>query len=109
MENPEPFRAGPAADVLAFEQANRHFFASSISDRGQAFFDEFDEQFAAMLDEQQAIGCASYVLLGGNGVSLRHRGGSQVVVDPGPELVTHTKQSHEWVASSEQSLSRSRG
>jgi [ribosomal protein S5]-alanine N-acetyltransferase len=40
--------------VLEFELANRIYFAHSISDRGDEFFDEFSEGFEALLAEQEA-------------------------------------------------------
>ena len=62
--------AGHALDVLAFELANRAYFAASISDRGDAFFDQFTEFYSASLAEQEAGGCAFYVLTGENGCVL---------------------------------------
>jgi [ribosomal protein S5]-alanine N-acetyltransferase len=56
---------GPA--VLAFELANRAYFAAFISDRGDEFFDQFTEQHNAMLAEQQGGICAFYVLIGEDG------------------------------------------
>jgi ribosomal-protein-alanine N-acetyltransferase len=41
---------GPA--LLAFELENRAYFASFVSDRGDAFFAEFDERLAALLGYQ---------------------------------------------------------
>ena len=52
---------GPA--VLAFELANRAYFAASISDRGDEFFDRFTDRYDALLAEQAAGGCAYYLLL----------------------------------------------
>jgi [ribosomal protein S5]-alanine N-acetyltransferase len=59
---------GPA--VLAFELANRDYFAASISDRGDEFFDHFTERHDAMLAEQEAGGCAFYVLVDDDGSVL---------------------------------------
>jgi len=56
--------------VLAFERANRAYFAASISDRGDDFFDHFTEQFADLLAEQQAGTCAFYALVGEDGSVL---------------------------------------
>jgi ribosomal-protein-alanine N-acetyltransferase len=42
------------AAVLAFERANRAYFAESISDRGDEFFEHFDEHVRALLAEQEA-------------------------------------------------------
>lgn len=62
--------ADHALDVLSFELWNRAYFAGSISDRGDAFFERFDEGFEALLAEQEAGGCACYVLVGENGCVL---------------------------------------
>jgi RimJ/RimL family protein N-acetyltransferase len=56
-------RAGHAPAVLAFELANRAYFAASISDRGDAFFEQFDEQHSSLLAEQEAGIRACYVLV----------------------------------------------
>jgi ribosomal-protein-alanine N-acetyltransferase len=66
----EPLRAGHAPAVLAFEVANRAWFAASISDRGDEFFRRFDDLFSASLAEQEAGVCAFYVLLDGDGSVL---------------------------------------
>lgn len=42
------------AAVLAFERANRAYFAESISDRGDEFFADFGAQYRAVLAEQEA-------------------------------------------------------
>lgn len=60
-------RADHAQAVLAFEQANRAYFAASISDRGDAFFAEFTERFSALLAEQAAGVGAFYVLVADDG------------------------------------------
>jgi ribosomal-protein-alanine N-acetyltransferase len=57
-------RAGHAPAVLAFELANRAYFATFISDRGDEFFDQFTERHNALLAEQDAGLCACYVLVG---------------------------------------------
>lgn len=62
--------ADHALDVLAFELGNRAYFAASISDRGDAFFDHFTELYDALLAEQEAGGCACYLLVGENGALL---------------------------------------
>ena len=53
---------GPA--VLAFEVANRAYFAASISDRGDDFFAQFAERFDALLAEQATGRRACYLLVG---------------------------------------------
>ncbi|MFF3942725.1 GNAT family N-acetyltransferase [Streptomyces phaeofaciens] len=62
--------AGHAPAVLAFELANRTYFAASISDRGDDFFDRFTDWFSASLAEQEAGICAFYVLVAEDGSVL---------------------------------------
>ena len=62
--------AGHAPAVLAFEVANRDYFAASISDRGDEFFAEFDDRFHALLAEQDAGACAFHVLVAEDGSVL---------------------------------------
>jgi [ribosomal protein S5]-alanine N-acetyltransferase len=63
-------RADHAPAVLAFELANRAYFAASISDRGEEFFDQFTNQHSAMLAEQEAGIGAFYVLVAEDGSVL---------------------------------------
>jgi ribosomal-protein-alanine N-acetyltransferase len=63
-------RADHADAVLAFERANRAWFAASISDRGDEFFDQFPERFQALLADQDAGGGAYYVLVAPDGAVL---------------------------------------
>lgn len=53
--------------VLAFERANRAYFAESISDRGDEFFEQFAERHRALLADQHAGVCAFYVLVAEDG------------------------------------------
>ncbi|UUU33824.1 GNAT family N-acetyltransferase [Streptomyces sp. CA-210063] len=62
--------AGHAPAVLAFELANRAYFAASISDRGDDFFDQFTDRYDASLAEQKAGICAFYVLVAEDGSVL---------------------------------------
>jgi ribosomal-protein-alanine N-acetyltransferase len=62
--------AGHAPALLAFERANRAYFAASISDRGDAFFDEFADRHSALLAEQAAGLGAFYVLVAEDGSVL---------------------------------------
>ncbi|WP_329182871.1 GNAT family N-acetyltransferase [Actinacidiphila glaucinigra] len=62
--------AGHASAVLAFELANRTYFAAAISDRGDDFFDQFTDGYSALLAEQAAGSCAFYVLVAGDGSVL---------------------------------------
>ena len=52
-----------APAVLAFELANRAYFAASIFDRGDDFFAQFTDRFDALLAEQEAGICAFHVLV----------------------------------------------
>jgi [ribosomal protein S5]-alanine N-acetyltransferase len=63
-------RAGHAPAVMAFELANRAYFAASISDRGDDFFDQFTDRYNALLAEQEAGTCACYVLVAADGSVL---------------------------------------
>jgi len=51
------------AAVLAFELANRAYFAESISDRGDDFYERFAERYHAHLAEQEAGICVFHVLV----------------------------------------------
>jgi RimJ/RimL family protein N-acetyltransferase len=62
--------AGHAPAVLAFELANRAYFAASVSDRGDDFYDQFTERHSALLAEQEAGICAFYVLVAEDGSVL---------------------------------------
>ena len=70
MPELQRLRADHAPAVLAFELANRAYFAASISDRGDEFFDRFTEQHDALLAEQEAGTCAFHVLVGDDGSIL---------------------------------------
>ena len=58
-------RHAPA--VLAFELANRTYFAAFISDRGDDFFDQFTARHSALLAEQETGAGAYYVLVAEDG------------------------------------------
>ncbi|MEV5782779.1 GNAT family N-acetyltransferase [Streptomyces sp. NPDC051639] len=62
--------AGHAPAVLAFELANRAYFAASISDRGDEYFAQFTDRHSALLAEQEAGICAFYVLVAEDGSVL---------------------------------------
>ena len=53
--------------VLAFELANRSYFAASISDRGEEYFAQFPARHAESLAEQRSGQCAYYVLVADDG------------------------------------------
>lgn len=59
----ERLRADHAPALLAFEKENRAYFAASITDRGDAFFEEFDELLALRLAEQAEGICHFHVLV----------------------------------------------
>jgi ribosomal-protein-alanine N-acetyltransferase len=63
-------RADHAAAVLAFELSNRTYFAASISDRGDEYFDQFTERLSALLADQEAGNGAYYVLVAQDGSVL---------------------------------------
>ena len=63
-------RPGHTQAVLAFELANRSYFAASISDRGDEYFDQFTQQHSALLAEQEAGVGAYYVLVATDGSVL---------------------------------------
>jgi ribosomal-protein-alanine N-acetyltransferase len=63
-------RADHAPAVLAFELANRAYFAAAVSDRGDDYFDQFTGRHSAMLAEQQAGTGAFYVLVAEDGSIL---------------------------------------
>ncbi len=70
MPELQRLRADHAPAVLAFELANRAYFAASISDRGDEFFEQFPDQHSALLAEQEAGTCAFYVLVDDDGSVL---------------------------------------
>ena len=63
-------RADHAPVILAFEVANRAFFAKYISDRGDEYFDQFTKWHDALLAEQDAGKCAFHVLIDEEGSVL---------------------------------------
>ena len=70
MPELQRLHAGHAPAVLAFELANRDYFAASISDRGDEFFDQYADRHRALLAEQEAGTCACYVLVAEDGSVL---------------------------------------
>lgn len=70
MPELQRLHAGHAPAVLAFELANRAYFAASISDRGDEYFDQFTDRYTALLAEQEAGLGAFYVLVAGDGSVL---------------------------------------
>lgn len=62
MPELQRLRADHAPAVLDFELANRAYFAASISDRGDEFYEHFTERHQAVLTWQQA-GVGAYHVL----------------------------------------------
>jgi ribosomal-protein-alanine N-acetyltransferase len=62
--------ADHAPAVLAFELANRAYFAASVPDRGDDYFDQFPTRYDALLAEQEAGICAFHVLVAEDGSVL---------------------------------------
>jgi ribosomal-protein-alanine N-acetyltransferase len=63
----EPLDARHAAAVLAFEKVNRSYFAKSISDRGDSFFQQFSDRYRELMGEQEAGTGAFYLLVDEHG------------------------------------------
>jgi ribosomal-protein-alanine N-acetyltransferase len=63
-------RADHAPAVLAFELANRAYFAASISDRGDEYFERFTERHSVLLAQQDAGIGAFHVLVAEDGSVL---------------------------------------
>ncbi|HET7385404.1 MAG TPA: GNAT family N-acetyltransferase [Nocardioidaceae bacterium] len=70
MPRLQQLRADHGPAVLDFERENRAYFAAFISDRGDEFFDQFIERYAALLAEQEAGGGVFFVLVDENGAVL---------------------------------------
>ena len=85
MPELQRLHAGHAPAVLAFELANRAYFAASISDRGDDFFDHFADRHRALLADQEAGRCACYVLVAEDG-SVLGRFNLQRIEDGSAEL-----------------------
>ena len=85
MPELQRLRADHASAVLDFELANRAYFAASISDRGDEFFEQFTERHDALLTEQQSGVGAYHVLVAEDG-SVLGRFNLIFVVDGSAEL-----------------------
>ena len=70
MPHFEALRPDHASALLTFELTNRTYFAAFVSDRGDAFFDEFSERFDELLAEQEACRDAYYLLVDDDGSVL---------------------------------------
>jgi RimJ/RimL family protein N-acetyltransferase len=58
------------AAVLDFEQVNRAYFAKTINDRGDEFFQKFPERHSEMLAQQAAGDCVFHILVEGDGTVI---------------------------------------
>ena len=67
MPELQRLHAGHAPAVLAFELANRAYFATFVSDRGDEFYDQFTERYNVLLAEPEAGTCVFHVLAGEDG------------------------------------------
>ncbi|MBW4079368.1 MAG: GNAT family N-acetyltransferase [Acidobacteria bacterium] len=67
MPELQRLRADHASAVLAFELANRAYFATHISDRGDEYFSNFDQEHSAQLAEHESGSCAYHVLVDEDG------------------------------------------
>ena len=63
----EPVSPDLEAAVLAFEQSNRAYFAMSINDRGDSYFEQYSERHLELIAEQEARTSAFYVLVDEHG------------------------------------------
>ncbi len=70
MPELQRLRPDHASAVLAFEKANRAFFAASVPDRGDAFFTDYRPRHEALLTEQATGTCHFHVLVDSSGEIL---------------------------------------
>ncbi|MGC2998560.1 GNAT family N-acetyltransferase [Streptomyces sp. G35A] len=70
MPELKQLHAEHAPAVLAFELANRAYFAASVPDRGDDFFARFTDRYDALLAEQEAGVCVFHVLVAEDGSVL---------------------------------------
>ncbi|MFD8013213.1 GNAT family N-acetyltransferase [Streptomyces sp. NPDC058955] len=66
----ELLRSDHAPALLAFERENRAYFAATVPDRGDAYFDEFAARHRALLDEQEEGTIRFHVLVAEDGAVL---------------------------------------
>ncbi|MEV7771637.1 GNAT family N-acetyltransferase [Kitasatospora sp. NPDC086791] len=81
----EPLRPDHAGALLAFELANRAYFARSVPDRGDAYFSEFPARHSALLAEQSGGTCLFHVVRDADG-ELVGRVNLVDIADGGAEL-----------------------
>ncbi len=70
MPELQRLRPDHESPILAFERANRTYFAVSISDRGDEFFEHYPQRHLELLADQQAGIGAFYVLVAEDGAIL---------------------------------------
>lgn len=70
MPELQRLRLDHASALLAFERENRAYFAASVPDRGDAYFDEFADRHVALLVEQESGLCHFHVLVTEDGEIL---------------------------------------
>ncbi|MER7918259.1 MULTISPECIES: GNAT family N-acetyltransferase [unclassified Streptomyces] len=70
MPELQPLRPDHAPALLAFERANRAYFAASVPDRGDDYFARFAERHQALLAEQEAGVCRFHVVADADGEIL---------------------------------------
>lgn len=59
-----------ARPLERFERANRAFFAARVGDRGDDFFEHFDDRLAARVDENREGASLFFVIVDGDGEIL---------------------------------------
>ncbi|MBT2471725.1 GNAT family N-acetyltransferase [Streptomyces sp. ISL-66] len=59
----ERLRADHGDGLLAFERENREYFARSVPDRGDAYFEEFEARHRALLAEQDEGSCHFHLVI----------------------------------------------
>ncbi|MEV7580430.1 GNAT family N-acetyltransferase [Streptomyces erythrochromogenes] len=70
MTELQRLRAEHAPALLAFERANRAYFARSVPDRGDAYFADFDTRHGELLAGQDAGRDHLHLIIGGDGEVL---------------------------------------
>ena len=63
----QPVTLEQEAAVLAFEKVNRAYFAESINDRGDEFFEQYSERHRGLIAEQEARVSSFHVLVDDRG------------------------------------------
>lgn len=63
----ERLRSDHAPALLAFERENREYFAARVPDRGDAYFEEFDERHRELIEAQEAGEIHFHVLVAEGG------------------------------------------